>query len=355
VEGPGHGPLTDFNRDAWGGSSKCARERALIYKTLLLTGLRKGGLASLTVGQLDLEHDPPFLTLDAADEKNRQGNSLPLRADLAAELQKWLRDKAAAQEVQGRAIALPMDSQPLPTGKRSRSFPAKRQARIFQRVTTLPADMPVFDVPAGVLRILNRDVQFAGIPKTDDRGRTIDVHALRHTFGTHLSKAGVAPRVAQAAMRHSTIDLTMNVYTDPRLLDVHGALDALPAMSLHGTPAAEIAAATGTDDHQSPQPTNRHRQHAPTLAPTLVKPCHLESLPDQDAASETLLQEREKPALHQGKRGLFSGSHQVEVKGIEPSTSALRNRSGEPRVFGCFPWNSRILRHQAAFAIILTQ
>ena len=36
---------------------------------------------------------------------------------------------------------------------------------------------------------------------TDDRGRTIDVHALRHTFGTHLSKAGVPLRTAQAAMR----------------------------------------------------------------------------------------------------------------------------------------------------------
>jgi hypothetical protein len=29
-------------------------------------------------------------------------------------------------------------------------------------------------------------------------------------------------------MRHSTIDLTMNVDTDPKLLDVQGALDARP-------------------------------------------------------------------------------------------------------------------------------
>lgn len=33
-------------------------------------------------------------------------------------------------------------------------------------------------------------------------------------------------------MRHSTIDLTMNVYTDPRLRDIHGALDVLPALPL---------------------------------------------------------------------------------------------------------------------------
>jgi len=38
--------------------------------------------------------------------------------------------------------------------------------------------------------------------------------------------------VAQAAMSHSSIDLTMQVYTDPRLLDVAGALGALPKHSL---------------------------------------------------------------------------------------------------------------------------
>ena len=69
-------------------------------------------------------------------------------------------------------------------------------------------------------------VKLAGqwiIDKRDERGRTVDVHAIRHTFGTLLSKGGVTPRTAQAAMRHSTIDLTMNVYTDPKLLDVAGA------------------------------------------------------------------------------------------------------------------------------------
>lgn len=31
-----------------------------------------------------------------------------------------------------------------------------------------------------------------------------------------------------AAMRHSSIQLTMNVYTDPTLLDVAGAITSLP-------------------------------------------------------------------------------------------------------------------------------
>src|SRR6476661_4050787 len=107
----------------------------------------------------------------------------------------------------------------------------------------------MFDVPQKLRKILNRDLRLAGIPKRDDRGRTLDVHALRHTFGTLLSKGGIAPRTAQAAMRHSDIKLTMNVYTDPKLLDVRGALDALPALSLHAGPnGAEAVRATGTDD-----------------------------------------------------------------------------------------------------------
>lgn len=32
----------------------------------------------------------PQVTLNAADEKNRQGNSIPLRSDLADELREWV-------------------------------------------------------------------------------------------------------------------------------------------------------------------------------------------------------------------------------------------------------------------------
>jgi len=41
------------------------RERALIYKTFILSGLRKGELAALTVGQLYLDEPIPYIALDA--------------------------------------------------------------------------------------------------------------------------------------------------------------------------------------------------------------------------------------------------------------------------------------------------
>ncbi len=198
------------------------RERALTYKTLVLTGLRKGELASLTVAHLHLDDAVPFASLDAADEKNREGNDIALRDDLAADLRDWLADKLRRLQEEALATGAPI--------------PAR-----------LPPDTPLFDVPHKLCKILNRDLRLAGIAKRDDRGRTLDVHALRHTFGTLLSKGGVAPRTAQAAMRHSKIDLTMNVYTDPALLDVRGALDALPTLPLSGEQAdREAAQATGT-------------------------------------------------------------------------------------------------------------
>jgi integrase len=99
----------------------------------------------------------------------------------------------------------------------------------------LPVARPLFYVPRDFVKIFNRDLAAASIPKKDDRDRVVDLHALRHTFGTHLSKAGVAPRTAQAAMRHSSLELTMNVYTDPRLLDVGAAVDALPSFDPRST------------------------------------------------------------------------------------------------------------------------
>ena len=279
------------------------QERALLYKTYLLTGLRKSELASLTAGQLELDAPAAFAVLDAADEKNREGSTIAIRGDLAGELREWLHVKLTALQDDSR----------------------QRGVLIPDR---LPADSPVFDVPTGLVRILDRDLKLAGIPKCDDRGRTIDIHALRHTFGTHLSKAGVAPRTAQAAMRHSTIDLTMNVYTDPRLLDVHGALESLPALSLdtEQTHMQRAVKATGTDDLTA-------LPFAPGFAPTTGNRSESQSTGDnldrkrsrheQDSLGVVSL------ASVNGKRPLSSadnGRHQVEPKGVEPSTSALRTQ-----------------------------
>jgi integrase len=79
-----------------------------------------------------------------------------------------------------------------------------------------------------LVRVLDLDRVAAGIDKTDERGRIVDVHSLRMTCGTWLARAGVPLTTAQKLMRHFDPTLTANVYTDVALLDLHGAVDALP-------------------------------------------------------------------------------------------------------------------------------
>jgi integrase len=171
---------------------RSGRVRALLYKTLFLTGLRKGELGSLTMGQVRLDADPPHLTLAAADEKNRRGSLIPLRADLTDDLRTWLRERLD----DARAVA----------SQSGGSIP-----------DSLSADEPLFHVPLHLVRNLKKDLRAAGIPHRDERGHVVDVHALRHTFGTMLAKGGVMPRVAQELLRHSDPRLTANVYTHLRL------------------------------------------------------------------------------------------------------------------------------------------
>ena len=200
---------------------RLGREQALTYKMLVLTGLRRAELASITVGQLEPHEETPFVVLAAAFEKNRQGSTILLRADLANDLKLWLSDT------------------PIPTTLRLRS-----------QNTTIESQRSLFSVPSALVKILDQDLLAAGISKKDERGRTIDVHTLRHSFGTLLSKGGVAPPTVQAAARHSKIDLTMNAYTDPKLLDVQGELESLPSLDLNTSPIIERQAmrATGTED-----------------------------------------------------------------------------------------------------------
>lgn len=89
-------------------------------------------------------------------------------------------------------------------------------------------DDPAFVVPSDVGARLDRDRERAGVPKGDARGRTVDCHALRHTFGTSLAAGGVPVRVAMSLMRHSTSRLTESVYVDAALLPTAALESMIP-------------------------------------------------------------------------------------------------------------------------------
>ncbi len=280
--------------------TRLGRERAMIYKTLALTGLRRNELASITVGQADLESGRPRLYLHARDEKSRRGSTIPLRSDLADDLRAHIADRLAQKRQEARKVgeAIP---------------------------TSLEPSEPLLRLPEGMLRVFDRDLAFAGIPKKDSRGWTLDLHALRKTYGTLLSKGGVPLRTAQAAMRHSDPSLTANVYTDPQLLDVAGAHDSLPVLSLDAQ-ATERQRATGTTASATLAPmlapgsgqkghsvgsTGRSRQDSP------------QNRPDPHTGVSAFKCNEKRPLSSPDNGRLESGRQDLNLRPLRPEHSAL--------------------------------
>ena len=92
--------------------------------------------------------------------------------------------------------------------------------------------------------MIQADLKDAGIPYVDDAGRFRDFHALRHTTGSWLAAKGVHPKVAQAIMRHSDINLTVSRYTHTLKGQEAQAIRSLPDLSVASD---EQQRATGTD------------------------------------------------------------------------------------------------------------
>lgn len=186
--------------------------RAFLYAFAAGTGLRRGELAGLTWADVDTER--ATVTVRASVAKSKRMAELPLRSDLAAALA----DQAARVRAHGLA-----------TGPRDRVFPG-----------------PLSPTHGTVAR----DLAYAGLDGEDDQGCVLDFHALRNTFISRLSAAGVHPRTTQALARHAKIDLTMRVYTDLRLLDLRGAVE---------TPATELREARARSQSTTARQAGRPR------------------------------------------------------------------------------------------------
>jgi site-specific recombinase XerD len=65
------------------------------------------------------------------------------------------------------------------------------------------------------LRIFNRVINRAKIPRVDAEGGKIDIHALRHTFASRLCRSGVGLVHAQNLLGHSDPRLTAAIIHAP--------------------------------------------------------------------------------------------------------------------------------------------
>ena len=191
-------------------------DRALLYRVAIETGIRAGELESLTRESFDLAGKRPAVKVAAACSKHRRDDVVPLRPDTAAALAARLESVFAGQrifKIGGKGARMLRDD--LEAGRRAWIADEKRPALRRERVK------------ADFLRY------------KDAAGRFLDFHSLRHTTGTLLAAAQVHPKTAQAIMRHSTIGLTMNLYTHADAAQEAVAVAALPSFGL--------LRATGTD------------------------------------------------------------------------------------------------------------
>ena len=166
------------------------RERALVYKTAVYTGLRLGEIASLRPCHLELDRKAfPRLQIPGKLTKNSQQARLLLVPAFAAELTEWIRDTKKEQ------------------------------------------DDLLFHVPQASVRIMQKDLEVAGIPYKTSQGDA-DFHSLRMTANVMLGQAGIPARVRQLFMRHSDIRLTMATYDDESFLDLESAVKAMEGLGL---------------------------------------------------------------------------------------------------------------------------
>jgi site-specific recombinase XerD len=202
-------------------------DRAILYLLAAFTGLRVSELASLTNRSLNLQSDPPTVTVEAACSKHRREDVLPLHSALAVRLREWLDNRKRTSINHGTNPVA--DSQPFLL------FPGtwtERAAPMIRRDLKAARESWVSEAETTEERDGREESEFL-LAKTSE-GRA-DFHALRHTFISNLAGSGVHPKLAKELARHSTITLTMDRYSHVGLLDMNTALETVPGIPFTAT------------------------------------------------------------------------------------------------------------------------
>lgn len=168
------------------------KERAMLYRLAIEHGLRSGELRSLTVESFDLDATPPTVTLRAGCSKHRRQDVQPLRSDTAAAA---LRSLFASKHPASQAFKMPHR--------------------------------------ANCASMLRDDLADAGIPATVKHAgvvHRVDFHALRHTCGGLMRRAGVGRQDAKGRMRHSDAKLTEDIYQQLELQHEADVIEAMPSI-----------------------------------------------------------------------------------------------------------------------------
>jgi len=176
---PQYVPGEDIDRLIDGIKGKKSHKKSigrdvLLIETARMTGLRRGELAKLTVGDIHLDGDNAVLIVRAGKGAK----------DRAVSLNPIIRDKLATF-IKGK-----------------------------------PHDESIFGLAAKTISMkIGKWAQKAGVPH-------LHTHSLRHYVGTTLFERGANPRAVQTALGHESLEVTMR-YANVTAQDMKQAMELL--------------------------------------------------------------------------------------------------------------------------------
>jgi integrase len=208
-----------------------SEERLLLYRCAIETGLRANELRSLNRACLCLDEDQPCVTVRAESAKNRKD----ARQFISTKLAHQLREHVACKTPTSKVFSLPHRGN---LAKMLRADLAHAR-RAWLRAASDSQE-----------RIARDASDF--LCARNNAGENLDFHSLRCAAASWLVMNGANPKTAQAILRHSTVDMTLNIYTRLRpgaearaVHDLWASVDEPQSMK-----------ATGTD-HQRPSTDGR--------------------------------------------------------------------------------------------------
>lgn len=179
-------------------------ERLLLYQFAIETGLRANEIRTLTRKGFDF--DQLKVSVIRKHTKNKKVATLPLKPETARAIQEFSKHKTPT------ALVFRMPKNGL--SKMLQQDVKNARKEWIQAAVNDPEEY-------------RRRVESDFLLVQTDDGK-LDFHALRHTFGTLLATSGVHPKIAQELMRHSNINLTMEIYTHAQTSQVAAAVNNLP-------------------------------------------------------------------------------------------------------------------------------
>jgi len=181
--------------------STCAPSLRLLYETAFLSGLRAGELRALTLAHLDTERSG--LGLEAEWTKNRKPGFQPLPKALVERLRAFA-EAGEPDKLYKQAFTLAHHHQPSKAPK----------GRLLY-------------VPWHTAEAVYEDLERAGIPQWTPQGK-VDFHAIRTSFVNLAFEEGEASgKEVQHLARHSTPQLTFNVYGRVREDRLHQSVEKM--------------------------------------------------------------------------------------------------------------------------------